>query len=120
MHPDAELVSSLQRHHLSLGGRAQAGSRRRRVLQVTVGLHHGFGLRLLAGPQPDLDGHHLRGVAPGEGDLGVNVVLTGLQDSQPGVLVVADAPEKRVFNVPQEEPRWRDTVRGEDDIIGNI
>lgn len=96
MYPETELVSFLQTDHLSLRGRAHAWDRPRPAVavQVAEGLHHSLLLCFFhALLQLYPAGQGALRVPLGEGHPGVDVVVTGLVDSQPDVVVVVDAPE---------------------------
>lgn len=113
MYPDAQLVSTLQRDHLSLRGSAQVRDRRAIlisvVVQAAVGLHHSLLLLVrLVLPHLDHAGQRDARVSSGEGHPGVDVVVTRLLDGQPDIVVVADVPTKRVPHVPLDVISCRD------------
>lgn len=113
MYPDAQLVSTLQREHLSLRGSAQVRDQSATLVgvvdQAAVCLHHiGLLLVRLVLPHLDLAGQRDVRAAFREGHPGVDVVVTGLLNSQPDVVVVADVPTKRVPDVPLEVISCRD------------
>lgn len=79
------------------------------VDQAAVCLHHSLLLLVrLVLPQLDLAGQRDVRAAFGEGHPGVDVVVTGLLNSQPDIVVVADVPTKRVLDVPLEVISCRD------------
>lgn len=106
-HPDAELVPSLQHHHLPLRGRTHGVAAA--AAEVAEGLHHSLGLLLRTVlPQLDLAGQGALGGRLGEGHLGVDVVVAGLLHSQPRLVEVVDALQDRVLGVPLEVTGWKD------------
>lgn len=104
-HPDAQLVSSLQRHQVSLRGRAHGPT----FARVAVGLHHSLGLlvRIIL-PQHDLAGKGALGARCGESHSGVDVVVASLLYRQQSPVVAADTIQDWVLAVPLEVTGCKD------------
>lgn len=99
---DAELVSRFHCDHIPLRGRAEVrdGERGPANIPAAVGLHHSDLLVSLVPSQLDLADQWDLGVDHGEGHPGVDVVVAGLQDSQPNFVVGVDVPLKGKLDVP--------------------